>query len=67
MQKQTPTHDDRITLLIYKSIIGTITPEENAELEQWRKASPNHEKSYRRLTDVRFLEREYRRLKMTDS
>ena len=28
MQKQTPTHDDRITLLIYKSIIGTITPEE---------------------------------------
>lgn len=67
MQKQTPTNDDRITLLIYKSIIGTITPEENAELEQWRKASPNHEKSYRRLTDVRFLEREYRRLKMTDS
>lgn len=62
MQRQ----NARITLLIYKSILGTITPEESAELEQWRKADPHHEESYRRLTDVRFLEREYRRLNLID-
>mgnify|MGYP001032954842 CR=1 FL=1 len=67
MQKHNHIDNDRITLLIYKSILGTITPEECAELEQWRKASPRNEESYQRLTDLHFLEHEYRRLKLVDS
>ena len=59
--------NEHIARLIYKCIVGmTLLPEESAELEQWRKADPKHEETYRRLLDPRFLEREYRRMNAVD-
>ena len=60
-------HERHIARLIYKRIIGTITPEETDELEAWRKADPRNEATYRRLLDTHFLEREYRRAKHIDA
>lgn len=64
---KTSVENKRIVELIYKHIIGTIFPEEELELEAWRKASPQHETLYQRLTDIRFLEHEYRRLNLIDT
>ena len=64
---KTSVENKRIVELIYKHIIGTILPEEELELEAWRKASPQHETLYQRLTDIRFLEHEYRRLNLIDT
>ena len=55
-----------IVLLIYKQIIGCLTPEEEGELDEWRKADERNEALFRRLTDVSFLEREFRRLNVVD-
>ena len=55
-----------IVLLIYKQIIGCLTPEEEGELDEWRKADEWNEALFRRLTDVSFLEREFRRLNVVD-
>lgn len=60
-------HERHIARLIYKRIIGTITPEETDELEAWRKADPRNEATYRRLLDTHFLEREYRRAEHIDA
>lgn len=62
----TPIDYERIVLLIYKRITGTIRTEESAELEAWRKATPENDAVYRKLTDIRFLEHEYRRLHIID-
>lgn len=64
---KTSEENKRIVQLIYKQIIGTILPEEVSELEAWRKASSQHEQLYQRLTDIHFLEREYRRLNLIDA
>ena len=63
----TTTPYERIVLLIYKRIIGTINAEESSELDAWRKANPKNDITYRKLTDIRFLEQEYRRLNIIDS
>ena len=55
-----------IVLLIYKQIIGCLTPEEEGELDEWRKADERNEALFRRLTDASFLEREFRRLNVVD-
>ena len=62
----TPIDYERIVLLIYKRITGTIRTEESAELEAWRKATPENDAVYQKLTDIRFLEHEYRRLHIID-
>lgn len=56
-----------IVLLIYKHIIGHLTPEEENILTAWRKADERNEALFRRLTDTDFLEREFRRLNVIDS
>ena len=67
MAKQDATNHERIVWLLYKRITGALTPEEKEELEEWRTASPINEESYRRLTDVGFLEQEFRRLRLVDA
>lgn len=61
-----PTDSTLISRLIFRRIIGTITTEGSARLEEWRKASPSNEETYQRLLDSAFLEREYRRMKAVD-
>lgn len=55
--KQTET----LARLIWRRILGTIEADEAALLDEWRKASPENEATYRRLMDTAFLEREWRR------
>ncbi|MBQ7570749.1 MAG: FecR domain-containing protein [Bacteroidaceae bacterium] len=47
--------------LLLKSILGTLTPEEDEALRAWREADEAHERLYRQTTDEDFLQREYAR------
>ena len=67
MHKMSQERHDRVVWLLYKCIIGALSSEEHEELEQWRKEDPSHERTYQRLTHVRFLEQEFRRLKLVDA
>ncbi len=60
------TDPQKISQLIFRRIVGTITAEETAYMEEWRKASPANEETYQRLLNTAFLEREYRRMKAVD-
>lgn len=57
------TDTNNIAQLIYKKVIGQIQPEEEAWLDAWRKEDDRNEALYVQLTDVHFLEQEYRKLK----
>lgn len=58
---------DLISLLICKKLIGTITAEEQLVLDQWRKRNKYNEFAYQRLTDMKRLQIEYNRLRLTDT
>ena len=58
---------EHVARLIYRNLLGIITPKEEAELEAWRKEDKAHEKLYLKLLDTTFLELEYRKLKAVDS
>lgn len=60
-------HEEELASLIYRRILGTITPEEAEVLDEWRKACTANETTYRKLMDETFLEREYRRIKAVDA
>lgn len=44
--------------LLYKSIRKELSATEAEELEQWRKASPEHESFYRRVQEEEYIDRE---------
>lgn len=52
---------ERIPHLIRMYITHTINQDEMDELNAWRKASESNEKTFGRLTDMEFLQSEYRR------
>ena len=56
----------QIAQLIYRQVLGTLPPEEAEELKAWREQSGRNEALYRKLTDVRYLEQEYRKLHQVD-
>lgn len=58
---------DLVSLLICKKVIGTITAEEQQVLDQWRKRNTYNESAYQRLTDMKRLQIEYNRLRLTDT
>lgn len=58
---------DFISLLICKSIIGTITTDEQQVLDEWRRRNDYNESVYQRLTDVNRLQIEYHRHRLTDT
>lgn len=60
-------HEEELASLIYRRILGTITPEEAEVLDEWRKACTANETTYHKLMDETFLEREYRRIKAVDA
>ena len=60
-------HEEELAGLIYRRILGTITPEEAEVLDEWRNACTSNETTYRKLMDAAFLEREYRRIKAVDA
>jgi len=49
----------RISELLDKSVLNILTPEENSELQTWRKENPEHEQLYQRFHNVEYLRREY--------
>lgn len=57
---------DIISLYICKKLVGTITPEELQVLEEWRNRNCYNETVYRRLTDVKRLQIEYHRYRLTE-
>lgn len=59
-------HDERICRLLFKRIAGTISDEEQCELDAWRQESEAHEALYERMLDPAYLEREYRRRRAID-
>lgn len=59
--------EEELAGLIYRRILGTITPEEAEVLDEWRKIGAANETTYRRLMDTAFLEREYRRIKAVNA
>ena len=58
---------EKVARLIYRSLLGIITPEEEAALKAWREEDKAHEKLYLKLLDTTFLELEYRKLKTVDT
>ncbi len=58
--------DEIISTLLLKCIAGTITEEEQQQLDYWRQESEAHEQLYSRLQDTHYLEKEYYRRKMID-
>lgn len=58
---------DLVSLLICKKVIGIITAEEQQVLDQWRKRNTYNESAYQRLTDMKRLQIEYNRLRLTDT
>lgn len=59
--------EEELAGLIYRRILGTITPEEAEVLDEWRKIGAANETTYRRLMDTAFLERECRRIKAVNT
>ncbi len=57
---------DRISLLICKQLTGSITPEEQNELDEWRKSSKYNEAVYQRLIDYDRLLVEHHRARLFD-
>ena len=60
-------HEEELAGLIYRRILGTITPEEAEVLDEWRNVCVANETTYRKLMDAAFLEREYQRIKAVDA
>lgn len=48
---------ERISILIYRHIIGALTPEEKAELDEWTARSRENEKFVKRVTSPEELQR----------
>ncbi|WP_290080666.1 hypothetical protein [uncultured Duncaniella sp.] len=48
---------ERISILIYRHIIGALTPEEKAELDEWTARSRENEKFVKRVTSPDELQR----------
>lgn len=57
---------ERISFLICRHILGTITDEELRELEAWRQEEPLHEDAFSRMTDPIRLGLECRRAEILD-
>lgn len=58
--------NEDIPLLICKHLIGTITPDEQRRLDEWRQRSPHNETVYQRLHDTQRLQIEHHRAQLTD-
>lgn len=58
--------DERICRLLFKRIAGTLSDEEQSELDAWRQESETHEALYERMLDPAYLEREYQRRRAID-
>ncbi len=52
-------HPDRISQLLYKHIIGSISEDEMKELDAWRSESTANQQLFNRLSDMQILEKEY--------
>lgn len=61
------TNDMTIGRLIRRSILGTITPAERAELQAWIEASPDHRRFYEWATSDRHIADEYRSRRVIDT
>lgn len=57
---------DFISRLICKELTGTITADEQQMLDEWRERNSYNETVYRRLTDIKRLQIEYHRYRLTD-
>lgn len=55
-----------VSELLYRSLIGKLTPEEQARLDAWIAESPEHADMARRLNDSEWLLNYYRRRRMID-
>ena len=58
---------EQVARLIYRSLLGIITPEEERDLQAWRKESKSNEALYTKLLDTTYLELEYKKLKSMKS
>ncbi len=50
--------DEYITSLLFKNIVGSITEEEQRQIDEWRKESDAHERLYARMLDAGYLKKE---------
>ncbi len=59
--------DDHISTLLFKTIIGTTTPDEEGQLAQWRSLKPEHEALYQRMLSHEHIDQLLRRRALTDT
>ena len=52
--------DEHISTLLLKKIIGSISPNEEMELDAWRKGSEENETLYQKMLDHEYIERQLR-------
>lgn len=57
----------RISQLIYRHILGTITPEEQAELDRWTAAHPDNGAFFRSMADGPALDRDLKAARRIDT
>ena len=58
--------NEQISLLICKHLVGSITEDEQRQLDEWRQRSPYNEKVYQRLHDNERLLVEHHRAQLAD-
>lgn len=51
---------DRISDLLFKSLSGSLDPEEQQTLDAWRKKDPANEETWKSLSDATRIQKEYR-------
>ena len=64
--RQETEHTYRIAQLLAKAKTESLTGEETAELEAWRKAAPENERTYTRFMDDERLREDYRLFRQVD-
>ena len=58
---------NKIPAIIYRYIVGTITPEERAVLDGWMNENPENRKLFERLTNLNNLQKEVSRRASIDT
>ena len=64
MEKYTNEH---ISALLFKKIIGSISSDEEMELNAWRKEEAEHEKLYQRMLDYQYINRQLQKRRFVNT
>ena len=59
--------NEHISALLFKKIIGSISSDEEMELNAWRKEEVLHEKLYQRMLDYQYINRQLQKRRLVNT